>query len=226
MKWNGLFSLVAVAALTVACGNGRDADVADRADDTAAIGTSGSAGVDEPGAPADSRADDVQQFVNQAAIAGMTEVQLGQLASERGVNREVKQFGQMMVKDHTKAGDELKTTVAAHAVKLPTVLDEKHQQLVDKLRGFTGAEFDREYMAAMVDGHEDVKDMLEGRARRADSRNANNTAATGASADHNQQLEIAVNQWATKTLPNVERHLERAKSLKDRIDEVRTTSTK
>ena len=217
MKWTGLLARVAAAALTVACGDGRNDTAADRVDDTAAVGTSGDRST-EPGAPADTRNDDAQQFVNQAAIAGMTEVQLGQLAAERAVNREVKQFGEMMVKDHTRVADELKKTVAGHDVQLPTALDDKHRNLLEKLRGTSGAEFDREYMAAMVDGHEDVKDLLEGRARRADNRNANNTAATGASADRNQQLEIAVNQWATNTLPGVEKHLERARTIKDRLE--------
>ena len=220
MKWRGLLSLVAAAAFSVACNNARDT-AADRTDDPAAVGTSGDARIDEPGATTDETAGDVQHFVNEAAIAGMTEVQLGELAAERGVNREVKQFGQMMVKDHTRVGDELKKTVAAHTVQLPTALDDKHRDLVEKLRGMKGTDFDREYMAAMVDGHEQVKDLLEGRARRADSRNANTTAAPGASADRNQQLEVAVNQWAAKTLPGVEQHLERAKAIKEQLDDVR-----
>jgi putative membrane protein len=215
MRWTGLLSLVGAAVFTVACGDGRDSDTAaDRADDTVAVGTAG----DTVGAS------DLQQFVNQAAMAGNAEVQLGQLAIERAVNRDVKQFAEMMVRDHTKGNDELKQALAPHNVPIPTALDSKHQELMDKLRGTAGAEFDREYMVAMVEGHEDVKDLLEGRARRGDSRNANNTAATGASADHSQQAEIAVNQWAAKRLPGVEQHLQRAKEIDARLDDVRSTS--
>jgi putative membrane protein len=226
MKWTGLLSLVGAAAFTVACGNGRDGAVADRADDTAAVGTSGDARIDQPGAPADTRAsvNDTQEFVNQAAMAGNAEVALGKLASEHAVNREVKQFAQMMVRDHTKGNEELKQAVSPHNLDVPATLDSKHQELMDKLRGTAGAEFDREYMAAMVEGHEEVKALVEGRTRRGDSRNANNTAATGASADHNQQAEIAVNQWAAKRLPGVEEHLQRAKEINQRLEEVRSTS--
>jgi putative membrane protein len=226
MKWTGLLSLVGAAVFTVACGNGRDNAAGDRADDTAAVGTSGDARIEEPGAPADTRAgvNDTQQFVNQAAMAGNAEVELGKLASERAVNREVKQFAQMMIRDHTKGNEELKQAATAHNLQVPTTLDSKHQELMDKLRGTTGAEFDREYMAAMVEGHEEVKDLVEGRARRGDNRNANNTAATGASADHDQQAEIAVNQWAAKRLPGVEQHLQRAKEINQRLEDVRSTS--
>jgi putative membrane protein len=225
MKWTGLLSLVTAAAFTVACGNGRDNGVADRTDDTAAVGTSGDARIDEAGAPGDTRASvsDTQQFVNQAAMAGNAEVELGKLASERAVNREVKQFAQMMIRDHTKGNEELKQAASPHNLQVPATLDSRHQELMDKLRGTTGAEFDREYMAAMVEGHEEVKDLVEGRARRGDNRNANDTAATGASADHNQQAEIAVNQWAAKRLPGVEQHLQRAREINQRLDDVRTS---
>ena len=37
---------------------------------------------------------DAREFINQMSIAGMAEVQLGMLASERGTNPDVKAFGQ------------------------------------------------------------------------------------------------------------------------------------
>ena len=49
------------------------------------------------------QAPDSKAFVNDLTIAGLAEVQLGKLAAERGSNPDVKTFGQMMVKDHTKA---------------------------------------------------------------------------------------------------------------------------
>jgi len=47
--------------------------------------------------------DSDRQFLLHAASSGMAEVQLGQLAAERAASAEVKQFGQRMVDDHTKA---------------------------------------------------------------------------------------------------------------------------
>ena len=48
-------------------------------------------------------------FVKQAAEGGMMEVAKGKLAAQKGAHDAVKQFGQKMVDDHTKAGDELKS---------------------------------------------------------------------------------------------------------------------
>src|ERR1700759_1822920 len=48
-----------------------------------------------------------EKFANGAAIGGMEEVQLGQLAAQKGVSDDVRQFGQRMVDDHTKANQDL-----------------------------------------------------------------------------------------------------------------------
>ena len=40
-------------------------------------------------------------FIMSAAQGGMTEVKLGELASTNGKREDVKEFGRMMVKDHT-----------------------------------------------------------------------------------------------------------------------------
>jgi putative membrane protein len=47
-----------------------------------------------------------QAFVKEAAIGGMAEVALGQLASTKATNDKVKAFAQRMVTDHGKANDE------------------------------------------------------------------------------------------------------------------------
>ena len=42
----------------------------------------------------------------------MTEVELGQLAAEKGGSDQVKDFGNRMVKDHSKINDNLKEVAA------------------------------------------------------------------------------------------------------------------
>jgi putative membrane protein len=133
----------------------------------------------------------------------MAEIELGKLAASRGQSADVKQFGQQMVTDHTKAGDELKQALSGSRYEVATQLDDKHNDLANKLRGMQGIAFDREYMKAMVDGHQDVQNMLDGR--------ANETA-------NNDATENAVNAWAKKTLPAVQHHLDMAKQIRDRID--------
>ena len=103
-----------------------------------------------------------------------------------------------------------------HNVDTPKEMDQKHQQLMTKLRGLRGAEFDREYVKAMVDGHREVKSMLAARAGEPGGEARSNnigSRATGTSGRSNSPLDTAVNQWATKALPTVEQHLDRAEQI-------------
>jgi predicted outer membrane protein len=185
-------------------------------------------------------ATDARTFVNRLAIAGMTEVRLGELAAERAQSADVKAFGQMMVKDHTQAGNELMQIAKQSNIPWPTQLDQKHRDLVDRLSKLQGAAFDREYMNAMVSGHQEVANELRARAgNRLTSTmpaqgepsstpmpGTSRDQASGRVPDPNQaavgttgasQGDQAVTQWATKALPTVQRHLARAQELQQKV---------
>lgn len=159
-------------------------------------------------------------FVNEMAIAGMAEVQLGKLAAARGSHAEVKAFGQQMVTDHSKANEELKQAASPLGVTPPTELDQKHKDLAAKLSKLSGAEFDREYMSAMVQGHQDVASKLRTRINqrpatdRASGSGTNGASGSGAA---DSQGEQRLTQWAAKTLPTVEQHLQRARELQQKV---------
>lgn len=145
MKWFGIGTAVVVLAGAPVFGQeGRDKPAGER--------TTPQRPVESPQAVRS----DAQGFINDMTIAGMTEVQLGKMATERAASADVKAFGQMMVKDHSQAGEELKKVAAQLKIQQPTQLDQKHKDLVDKLSKLQGAEFDREYMNAMVQGHQEV----------------------------------------------------------------------
>jgi putative membrane protein len=208
MRSTGVLAVALAAAITVACGGGRNDN-----DNTTANATVGTGGElrDNSGAPgsADSAAPrDVQNWVRDIAMHNTAEIELGKIAADHAANAQVKEFGQMMVRDHTMAGNELKQAIAG-TFEVQEQMDEKHRDLAEKLRGMRGAEFDREYMNAMVDGHEQVKDMLEGRANEK---------------PNNEAVENAVNQWAAKTLPKVEQHLQQAEQLRDRVSQRNATN--
>jgi putative membrane protein len=184
--------------------------------------------------PSESSADrasaGARQFINDMAVAGMAEVELGKMASERGSSPEIKEFGELMVKDHSKANDELKQIASELAVTPPAELDKKHRDLADKLSKLQGAEFDREYASAMVNGHQEVASKLRSRAdhkmtssepgsgREAPTgtgarppQSSGSGASVGTSGDRAGDAKL--NQWAAKTLPTVQEHLERAREL-------------
>src|SRR5436309_2399671 len=97
------------------------------------------------------------QFVTKAAQGGMAEVELGQLAVQRASNDKVKQFGQRMVDDHSKANDELKKIAAQKGMTVPSSVDAKYRAAIDRLSKLKGAQFDRAYMQDMLKDHrEDV----------------------------------------------------------------------
>jgi len=134
---------------------------------------------------AQSKASDTQQFIEKAAIANMAEIQLGQLAQQHAQDQQVKQFAQMMVDDHTKALEQLKSVASSQNGQIPSALDSKHQKLYDKLSKLQGAEFDKAYMDAMVDGHKDVEKMLKDRAGKsasASDMSSHHGAASGSTA--------------------------------------------
>jgi putative membrane protein len=196
-QWNQLMVAGCVAIAATACSGDRDADTA-KNDRPAAVGTSGSAASDPAKNDEAGRAD--RDFVGDMMADGRAEVELGKMAQQKARNRQVKEFASMMVRDHTKAGAELKT-VASHAnvdmAKIDADMDD-HKDVRDRLAKLSGMEFDREYMKAMVDEHEKAVDDVEAKAEKADN-------------DH-------VKEWAAKTLPTLKKHLEEARQIQESLE--------
>ena len=163
--------------------------------------------------------------------ANLAEIQLGQLAVERAMTPSVKKFGQMMVDDHTKANEELTAFASQNNIPVPSAPDDKHNDLRDKLAQKTGADFDKDYMDAMVDGHQDVVDKLESRIDKdtlskykAEAQDASGkkvdtkvvaTAVTPEKSDN--PVTMGLNSWAAKSYPVVSAHLEAAKKVQDTV---------
>ena len=134
-----------------------------------------------------------EMFIMKAADGGMAEVELGRLASQNGESSRVKEFGEHMTKDHTKANDELKAVAAKMNVTVPEKVGPKNQATMDKLSKLSGAKFDEAYGKAMVKDHmEDIAEFEK--------------AANGAK---NPELKA----FAGKTLPTLKEHLKMAKEL-------------
>src|SRR3954469_6756322 len=99
-----------------------------------------------------------KSFAQEAAMGGMAEVELGNLAQQNAQSDDVKQFGARMVQDHTAANQQLMPILQAKDIQAPTQLDATHRRTMDKLSKMRGAEFDRAYMHEMVEDHDkDVK---------------------------------------------------------------------
>jgi len=231
------------------------------ADDTVAVGTSGAAADQtQSGSAAASGSQtgpgitgtgaNAQQSIQQAAVSGMAEVQLGRLAEQRASSSRVKEFARMMVKDHSKANDELKQVARGQNIQLPTQLDQKHQDLMMRLQQLRGAEFDREYMRAMVDDHMEARDLLSrsagtqgasasnssaGASGSATSTSGGNSARSGATVGSGTPAAIgstgrtqagaSFEQWAGKNLPTIEQHLQQAQQINSSVGSGTTPSS-
>ncbi len=94
-----------------------------------------------------------KKFVHAALHGGTAEVQLGQLAVQKGNSDDVKQFGQKMIDDHTKMCDEMRELAKKEGIRISAGSTEKVKALEKKLKAMSGNSFDRAYIAAMVKDH-------------------------------------------------------------------------
>ncbi|MDB4999043.1 MAG: outer membrane protein-like protein [Mucilaginibacter sp.] len=102
---------------------------------------------------------DDAKYAVEAANGGMLEVELGKLAQNKAISPAVMKFANMMVADHTKANNELKTLAASKKISLPTTLGEKFQKDYDDFSKMKREDFDKAYTDYMVKDHkEDIEE--------------------------------------------------------------------
>lgn len=138
-----------------------------------------------------------QKFAMNAAEGSLMEIQAGQLAVKNAASQAVKDFGQRMITDHTKASQQLTQVASQKGMTLPKELSADHRQHRDQLTKATGAQFDRLYMSHMVKAHEkDVKE-FEKQAQKGD--------------------DAALRAFAEQNLPVLRQHLELARTLASQV---------
>jgi putative membrane protein len=143
-----------------------------------------------------------QDFVTEAANSDMMEIAAAKLAQEKG-NADEKKFAEQMVTDHTKTTADIKRMVESGDVKaeIPGSLDTSHQSKLDKLRDAKEDQFASDYDSMQVSAHKDAVSLFERYSKSGD----------------NAKLK----DWAGKTLPTLQHHLEMAQDL----DKKSNTST-
>ena len=190
------FALGISAALAQAPGGGQSPSTSQPSPSSrqASPNANGPAGPTQGNAPEPmtTKVDD-KKFVKDAALGGMAEVELGKLATQKAASDAVKQFGQKMVDDHTKANEQLKEVASKENITIPDSLDSKHQSRIEKLSKLSGPDFDKAYIKDQVKDHK--QDVSEFKSE-ADS-----------GSDPN------IKQFASNTLPILEQHLTMAKGL-------------
>jgi putative membrane protein len=132
-------------------------------------------------------------FYKKAAEGGIAEVELGTLAQDKSPTASVKEFGAMMIKDHSAANDKLKAIAARKHVELPTSPSVGQMTTKAKLEVLSGATFDKSYIKGMVKDHEeDIKEF-------------ETEASSGQDAD--------AKAYAAATLPTLKAHLKKIQAI-------------
>jgi putative membrane protein len=220
----GFLSFVLGATLISGCSSEKGPDLGKaQGGEPATVGTSGAA---------DIARQDATDFIHHMAMVNMAEIELGKMAAERGTSAEVKKFGQMMVQDHTAAGDKLTSLATDLKIDSPGPLDDKHAELRDTLAKRRGADFDRDYASAMAEGHEDLIKQLEPRIDKQtldqwkSERNGERTSAGTVAIlpdRSDNPTTMRINQFAAGIYPTVHAHLEAAKALQRSVGKRHTT---
>lgn len=134
-----------------------------------------------------------ESFVTNAAISDMYEIQAGQIAQQKAQSSAVRDFGKMMVTDHTALSNTMKPLIRAAGVTAPPGLDERRKGLIDNLNAAAAADFDAIYLAQQEAAHGEALTLMRGYADRGD--------------------DVGLKAAAAKTEPKVQAHLDRVKAL-------------
>lgn len=129
-------------------------------------------------------------FVMEAASGGLMEVEAGTLAQQNASNERVKAFAAMMVRDHSKANEELKALASSRGTMLPDSMMKKHRDHIQMMQKMTGKAFDKHYMSMMVTDHKEDVSKFENASKKA--------------------TDADLKAWAGKTLPVLVMHRDSA----------------
>ncbi|MCX4065749.1 DUF4142 domain-containing protein [Pseudomonas sp. S1Bt30] len=134
-------------------------------------------------------------FVDDAAQSGITEVEAGKLALQKSSSADIKTFAQHMVDDHTKANQQLMALAKKHDLEVPddAALMDKAKKAILEMRDES---FDKAYANNQVNAHEEAVELFK----------------KEASSSDNAELKA----FATEKLPTLEKHLQMAKELQSK----------
>jgi putative membrane protein len=135
-----------------------------------------------------------QQFVDFAAQTDMVEANLGQLAGSSASSQPVKDYGQMLVTDHTKDFHQLYDIAHQASLTMPSAIDTEHNKaMIDPFQKLNGTAFDHRYIHEMIAGH--TKAIAIYKKEASDAQNP------------------ALKSYAEQALPTLQKHLDDAKGL-------------
>lgn len=134
-----------------------------------------------------------KEFLKMAAVSNMTEAHLGEMAEGKAAQTGIKDYGQMLVKDHTKAYQELSVLDSKLGQSIPKGINVRRDKAVEKLADLKGKRFDGQFLREEVQDHERT------------------LAVFKREAQHAQDPDVKA--YANQILPTMEEHLREAEKL-------------
>ncbi len=104
--------------------------------------------------------DDIE-FANKAAVIGLNEIELGKLAIKKGSDKKIKNFGTMLIKQHTKTGRKLTVVAQSKKLTLPLAPDTVILNDINTLSKLSGKAFDKAYIAYITTNHQKNLELFE-----------------------------------------------------------------
>jgi putative membrane protein len=199
---HSLLVLLAFGLITIGCSSNNKAATSDNNTAQPASNNPNSS-TSSPASATNTNPD--QDFIDNAAKGNRAEITLGKMVAAKTKDPSVKQFAQMMVKDHTDALNKLQKVAQSKNITLPDGLPDDAKDLQSKLSNDTGKQLDKDYMDGMVQDHQ--KDVQEFQ-------------------DATQKLQDPeIKQWATSTLPTLQKHLAKAQQIDSKVNGGNTGAT-
>ena len=229
MRRTGLLWVALAAISIVTSGCSKQDDTKRPASDPvaarpAAVGTGGA------GATLNNDSD----FVRDVASKTRAELEFSRMALDKATSPDVKSFAQRTIEDDGATGDKLKNLVGT-SIEWPAQFDDKHRKTAEDLAKRQGLDFDREYVEAMVEVHQDLAAKLESRL---DVQSVADWKTAAAGRTYNKALPepqtatrdvpvrpnksdndvtTKINQWAADTYPVAQKHLDTARTLENAV---------
>lgn len=140
------------------------------------------------------------QFLVNASEINLEEIQLGQLAQQKGRTTYVKELGKAMEDAHTQSQRDLTALAQRKNISIPSSPTEDGKDAYETLNEESGDDFDEAYADRMVSSHENAIDLFE-----------------EASSDSH---DTDIRNWATTTLSDLRKHLDRSIDCQEKLDEM------
>ena len=140
---------------------------------------------------------DQTNFLADAIRGNVAETKLGQLAAERAQSQQVREYGDMLRKDHTKSLQRASSLANEIGVPASSELTAQQQKQFEALQKLSGDEFDTTFLSQMVRDHQ--------------------TEIAKFSAQAQSGSDPEVTAFAKETLPTLQAHLQHAQSIQSAL---------